>query len=594
VGVATISNSAIADALDELGDLYELDGAVIHRVLAYRTAAKVVRDAPVSVASLTQEGRVTELPGIGATLEQKIRDLIETGEIPAATKLRERFPPGLVAITGLPGLGPKRARRLFDELGIDSPDALREAAEAHRLRTLRGFGAKFEESMLAALDAGAAERPRERIVLDRALAVGEALAVALRALEPGARVELAGSARRRAESVKDIDIVLDRPALLDRLGSLELIEAAARTGDGAARARTHSGVVVELRAVAPEQFGSLLQHLTGSAAHNAALRERAVRMGLHLSEYGVLDDATGTTTDCATEEELYATAGLPLIAPELREDRGEIEAALAGTLPDLVELGDLRGDLHCHTTASDGRASIEEMALAARERGLEYLAITDHSASHGFGDDVSPDQLRRQIELVREADARIDGIALLAGTEVNILPDGSLDYEDELLAQLDWVIASVHTAFGLAADAMTARVIAAARHPSVDALGHPTGRLIEQRAPYELDIDAVFAACVEAGTLIEINSNPERRDLGEVHARAAAAAGVGLLINSDAHWPERFEVLRYGVWTARRAWLGAEQIRNTRPWPELRATLKRERAAAARPARPRHGRRSPR
>src|SRR5579862_850009 len=592
-GVADLSNSEIAAALDELGDLYELDGAVVHRVLAYRNAAKVVRDASTSVAALARAGRATELPGIGGTLAQKIGDLLETGEIPAAVKLRERFPAGLVAITALPGLGPKRARRLFDELGIDSPEALREAAEAQRLRDVRGFGAKFEESVLAALDAGAAERPRERIVLDRALAIGELIVDALRALDPAARVELAGSARRRAESVKDLDIVLDSPGLLDRVASLEQIESASRTGISAARARTHTGVVVELRAVAPAQFGSLLQHLTGSGAHNAALRERAVRMGLHLSEYGVLDDGTATTRECASEDDIYAAVGLPTIVPELRENRGEIEAALAGTLPTLVELADIRGDLHSHTTASDGRASIEEMALAARERGLEYLAITDHSASHGFGDDVSPDQLRRQIELVREADARIDGITLLAGSEVNILPDGSLDYEDELLAALDWVIASVHTAFGLDADAMTARVAAAAAHPLVDAIGHLTGRLLERRPPYAIDVDAVFAACAEAGTLIEINSNPERRDLGEVHARAAAAAGVGILINSDAHWPERFDVLRYGVWTARRAWLGPQQIANTQPWPALAATLRRRRAAAAAPAPRRRGQRSP-
>jgi DNA polymerase (family 10) len=575
--MASPSNGAIADALDELGDLYELDGAVIHRVLAYRNAAKVVRDAPISVSALTLEGRVTELPGIGATLEEKIRALIETGDIPAAVKLRERFPAGLLAITGLPGLGPKRARRLFDELGIDSPAALREAAEQHRLRTLRGFGAKFEESVLAALDAGAAERRGHRVVLDRALAVGELLCEALARIEPSARIELAGSARRRCESVKDLDIVLDNPALLDQVETLELIESATRTGASAARARTHSGMVVELRAVAPEQFGNLLQHLTGSAAHNAALRERAVRDGLHISEYGVLDDATRTTRVCAEETELYALLGLPYIEPELRENRGELEAALAGTLPSLVELGDIRGDLHCHTTASDGRASIEEMALAARERGYEYLAITDHSATHGFGDDVSPEQLRRQIELVREADARIEGIRLLAGSEVNVLPGGELDYEDELLAALDWVIASVHTAFGIDADAMTERVLAAARHPRVDALGHLTGRLIERREPYELDVDAVFAACAQAGTLIEINASPDRRDLSEVHARAAAAAGVGVVINSDAHSPAGFDVLRYGVWTARRAWLGPGEIANTLPWATLEAKLKRRR-----------------
>jgi DNA polymerase (family 10) len=576
-GMTSPSNGAIADALDELGDLYELDGAVIHRVLAYRNAAKAVRDAPTSVAALTLEGRVTELAGIGATLEEKIRALIETGEIPAAVKLRERFPRGLLAITGLPGLGPKRARRLFDELAIDSPQALREAAETHRLRTLRGFGAKFEESVLAALDAGAAERPSHRVVLDRALAVGELLCDALRALDPSARVELAGSARRRAESVKDLDIVLDSPALLDRLSTLELIESAARTSEGAARARTHSGMLVELRALAPEQFGNLLQHMTGSAAHNAALRERAVRAGLHISEYGLLDDATQTTRVCAQESELYELLGLPYIEPELRENRGELEAALAGTLPVLVALGDIRGDLHCHTTASDGRASIEQMAQAARDRGYEYLAITDHSATHGFGDDVSPEQLRRQIALVRAAEAQIEGIRLLAGSEVNVLPDGSLDYDDELLGQLDWVIASVHTSFGLDSDAMTERVIAAARHPHVDALGHLSGRLIERRAPYAIDTDAVFAACAQTGTLIEINASPDRRDLSEVHARAAAAAGVGIVINSDAHSTGGFDVLRYGVWTARRAWLRAADVANTLPWPALQAKLKRSR-----------------
>ena len=570
------SNGQIADALDELGDLYELDGAVVHRVLAYRNAAQVVRDAPVSVAALTRDGRVTELAGIGATLEQKIRDLIETGEIPAAVKLRARFPAGLLAITGLPGLGPKRARRLFEELGIDSPQALREAAAAQRLRALRGFGAKFEESVLAALDAAATpERRARRTVLDRALDVGELLLGALRELDPGARVELAGSARRRAESVKDLDIVLDRPQLLDRVGELELIETASRTSAGAARARTHSGMLVELRAVAPEQFGDLLQHLTGSASHNAALRESAVRRGLHISEYGVLDDATQQTTVCATEEELYERLGLPYIEPELRENRGELEAAVAGTLPKLVELGDIRGELHCHTIASDGRASIAEMAQAARERGYEYLAITDHSASHGFGNDVSPDQLRRQIELVRELDEQLGDIRLLAGSEVNILPDGSLDYDDELLGELDWVIASVHTAFSLDSDAMTARVIAAAEHPRVHAIGHLTGRLIERRRPYSLDVDAVFAACARAGTLLEINSNPNRRDLNEVHARAAAAAGVGILIDSDAHSPGGLDALRYGIWTARRAWLGPAEIVNTLPWRAFEARAKR-------------------
>jgi DNA polymerase (family 10) len=573
-----LANGAIADALDELGDLYELDGAVIHRVLAYRKAAKTIRDAPVSVAQLARAGTLTTLPGIGATLAQKIQDLLERGEIPAAIKLRARYPSGLLAITALPGLGPKRARRLFDELGVDSPAALREAADAQRIRNLKGFGAKGEAAILAALDAGGAERGRHRVVLDRALAVAELIVAALREIEPRAQIEPAGSVRRRADSVKDLDIVVDNAKLLDALGGLELIETASKASASAARGRTHSGMTVELRAVTPEQFGNLLQHLTGSNAHNAVLRERAVRAGVHLSEYGVLDDATGVTHHCASETEVYALAGLAYIPPELREDRGELEAAASGALPKLIELSDIRGDLHAHTTASDGRASIEEMGLAARALGHEYLAITDHSATHGFGDDVSPEQLRRQIELVHEADARIDGIRLLAGSEVNILPDGSPDYEDSLLAELDWVIASVHTSFGLSRDDMTERMCAAARHPLIDAIGHPTGRLIERRPPYELDIDALIAACAASGTMLEINSNPDRRDLNEIHARAAAAAGVGILVNSDAHSTERLLGLRYGVWTARRAWLSAADVANTLPWTALAARAKRARS----------------
>jgi DNA polymerase (family 10) len=575
--MSDLSNGAIADALDELGDLYELDGAVVHRVLAYRNAAKAVRDAPLSVAQLTRDGAVTTLPGIGATLAQKITDLLDSGDIPAAIKLRERYPEGLLAITALPGLGPKRARRLFDELGIDSPAALRAAADAQRIRTLKGFGAKGEAAIIAALEAGGAERPRTRVVLDRALAIADVIATALAEIAPTAQIEIAGSARRRADSVKDLDIVVDHASLLDDLGGLEVIETASRTSASAARGRTHTGMTVELRAVAPEQFGNLLQHLTGSGAHNAALRERAVRAGLHISEYGVLDDATGVTHHCVSEAEVYALAGLPYIEPELRENRGEIETAASGTLPRLIELSDIRGDLHAHTTASDGRASIEEMALAARERGHEYLAITDHSATHGFGDDVSPEQLRRQIELVHEADAAIEGIRLLAGSEVNILPDGAPDYEDALLAELDWVIASVHTSFALDGDAMTERMCRAAGHPLIDAIGHPTGRLIERRPPYELDIEALIAACASTRTMLEINSNPDRRDLNEVHARAAAAAGAAILVNSDAHSTERLGAMRYGIWTARRAWLTAADVANTLPWAELAARLKRPR-----------------
>jgi DNA polymerase (family X) len=577
---AGLTNAAIASAFEELGDLYELDGAVVYRVTAYRSAAKVVREAPVSVAALAREGRATQLPGIGKTLQEKILALIDLGAIPAAEKLRAKFPPGLIEITRLPGLGPKRAKLLYDELGIDSLQKLREAALAQRLRGVRGLGPKLEQSVLSALAEGAAERAATRVVLPRALELGDALAAGLSEGAPaGTQVLVAGSARRMADSVKDLDLVAVTTApeaLAARLGELDLIESVSSRGPAGARGRAHSGLGVDLRIAAPEQLGNLLQHFTGSGRHNAALRERAVRKGLHVSEYGVLARvplalADGRSRTCASEQEVYELLGLAYIEPELREDRGELEAAARGEggLPKLITERDIRGDLHCHTVASDGHYTIEEMARAARERGYEYLAITDHSASHGFGNDVSPDELRRQIERVREANGRIEGIELLAGSEVNILPDGSLDYEDELLAELDWIIASVHTAFGVGEQAMTERVIAAIEHPLVDAIGHPTGRLIERREPYDVDLDAVFAAAARTGTMLEINANPDRRDLSDVHAMAAVRAGVRIVIDSDAHRVRTLANMRWGIATARRAWLTASDVVNTRPWREL-------------------------
>jgi DNA polymerase (family X) len=580
-----LSNAAIADALEEVGELYELDGAIVHRVLAYRTAAKTVREASASVAMLARAGRASELPGIGSTLQEKIVALLDTGAIPAAERLRAKFPPGLIAITRLPGLGPKRARLLHTELGIDSLQSLREAALAQRLRGVRGLGPKFEASVLAAIEAGAGDRPAPRVLLPKALEIGEQLRAGLTELGgPGTHVQIAGSARRAADSVKDLDLIATttRPVTLaKRLATLDAIESVSSARSSGARARTHSGVGVDLRIAKPAQLGNLLQHFTGSGTHNATLREAVVRRGLHVSEYGVLDDATSKTRTCASEAELYELLGFAYIEPELRESRGELEAAQAdfqsgdgAELPHLVQLGDIRGDLHSHTLASDGHNTIEEMAGAALERGYEYLAITDHSATHGFGNDVSEAQLRRQIELVHEADAGIDGIKLLAGSEVNVLPDGSLDYQDEVLGALDWVIASVHTAFAMSEQAMTERMISAIEHPLVDAIGHPTGRLIERRAPYAIDLEAVIAAAARTGTMLEINANPARRDLSDMHARAAAGAGVKILIDSDAHRRATLANMRWGVATARRAWLTSDDVANTRSWAELQALRK--------------------
>src|SRR5215213_2573000 len=566
--MADPTNAQIAAALDELGDLYELDGAVSYRVIAYRNAAKAVRESSVSIIAMTREGRVTTVPGIGKTLEEKLRALDETGDIPALVKLRAKFPPGLVELVRLPGFGPKRARKLFDELGIDSLDALRAALESGTIRELRGFGLKAETQLKETL-AGyeAAGGPAPRVVLSRAEAIAEEVVAALRAHPASDRVEVAGSLRRRADSVKDLDIIAtasDPKALAGTLGELELVESVQSSGEAGARVTTHTGMKIDLKVVEPDQFGNVLQHFTGSKAHNVALREAAVRRGLHVAEYGILDDATGETTRCPAEEEVYATLGLDWIPPELREGRGEPEAATpGGGLPDLIETGDLRGELHCHTTTSDGRQTAEEMAAAAIERGIEYLAITDHSATHGFGDHVTPDALKARIEQIRALNERLDGIELLIGTETNILPDGSPDYDDDLLAQLDWAVGSVHTSFGMAEHEMTKRLVAAVEHPLIDAIGHPTGRKIAKRPPYAVDMERVIEAAARTGTMLEINSSPNRRDLNEIHARAAARAGVRILVNCDAHAISDLDNRRYGIATARRAWLSAEHVANT-------------------------------
>jgi DNA polymerase (family 10) len=588
-----LSNGAIADALEELGDLYELDGAIAYRVLAYRTAARAVREASVSVAALAREGRAIELAGIGKTLQEKIQALIETGTIPATQKLRAKFPPGLVEITRLRGIGAKRARLLHSELGIDSLEGLREAALAQRVRAVKGLGPKFEENALNALEQAAVQgdRGRARVLLPQALELGEALA---RGLEQGsagaaATVMVAGSARRLADSVKDIDLVAvarGRAALARSVAELAEVERVTSASATGARAVTHAGIAVDLRIAGRPQLGNLRQHFTGSGRHNAALRERAVREGMHVSEHGISSDHGGKAKACASEAEVYEALGYEYIEPELREDRGELQAARIGSgaddarLPRLIELGDIRGDLHCHTIASDGHNTIEEMALAARERGYEYVAITDHSATHGFGNDVSADELRRQIERVREVDQALEGISVLAGSEVNVLPDGELDYEQELLQELDWVVASVHTAFTMAEQAMTERMLAAVEHPLVDAIGHPTGRLIEQREPYAIDLGAVFEAAARTGTLLEINGNPRRRDLSDIHARNAAQAGVGIVIDSDAHRTQTLANMRWGIATARRAWLEKQDVANTRSWRELARKRKRNRARA--------------
>jgi DNA polymerase (family 10) len=569
-----VTNAEIAAALDELGVLYELDGAVKYRVLAYGTAAKAIRESPVSVAELSAAGRATEIPGVGKTLAEKIQALLETGEIPAAAKLKAKFPPTLIEVTRVPGLGAKTARLLFDELGISSMEELKAAAESEQIREIKGLGPKAEENVLASLERlGEPGEGPGRLLLSKVRPIAYELAAALREHPAANRVEVAGSVRRWAETCKDIDIIAtaEEPAALsEHLAAHPLIAASGTAGANGVRAQTHNGISVDLRIVAPAAFGNLLQHFTGSQAHNVQLREEAVSRGLSVSEHGVTETESGAVDLCESEEAVYERLGYSYIEPELREGRGELKAAREGKLPQLIELGDIKGDLHSHTTLSDGRNTLEEMAEAGRERGYTYMAITDHSASHGFGDHVTAERLWQRIEEIREWNKGKKGFRLLAGSEINIGLDGRLDYPDDLVEALDWVVASVHTSFSISGKEMTARVLEAIENPQVNCIGHLTGRLIGRREPYDIDVEAVAAAAARTGTMIEINSNPNRRDLSDRHARLAADAGVRIVLNTDAHGVDTLDNMAYGIATARRAWLTKADVANTRGWREFK------------------------
>ena len=572
-----MTNAEIAAALDELGVLYELDGAVKYRVLAYSAAAKAIRESPVSVADLAAAGRATEVPGVGKTLAEKIDALIETGEIPAAVKLKAKYPPSLIEVTRVQGLGAKTARRLFEELGVATLDDLRKAAEEQRIRELKGLGEKAEENVLAGLERlGEPGEGGGRVLLSMARPIAEELARSLREHPAAVRVEVAGSVRRWADTCKDIDLIAtakEPQALAEHLLASPLIAAAGKPGPNGVRAQTQNGISVDLRIVAPEAFGNLLQHFTGSVAHNVQLREEAVARGLSVSEHGITEVESGEVELCASEKAVYERLGYAYIEPELREGRGELKAAREGTLPDLVSLDDVRGDLHSHTTLSDGRNTLEEMAEAGRDRGYAYMAITDHSASHGFGDHVTAERLWERIAEVEALNEGKRGFRLLAGSEVNIGLDGALDYPDDLLDALDWVVASIHTSFAISEKEMTARVLAAIENPRVDCIGHLTGRLLGRREPYGVDVEAVVEAAARTGTMLEINGNPNRRDLSEHHARLAAEAGVTIVLNTDAHGVDTLGNMAYAVATARRAWLTPDNVANTCGWREFKKLL---------------------
>jgi len=557
-------NADVADALDELADVSEILGEQGFRVLAYRRAATRIRETGASVAELALQGTAKELPGIGATIESKIVEMTETGSMSALEKRRAEVPAEVRQFLRLPGLGPKTAARIWRELGVTTLEELRVAAEQQRVRTLQGLGAKSEERILEALAKGFGPEPERRGLLGVGLPVVRQVVDELRAHPAAVEVSGAGSVRRGRETFRDLDVIAtatDPAALIGHFVALPWVLEIAARGDTKATVVTKQGLRLDLRVVPPEDFGSLLQHFTGSKDHNVALREEAQRRGLSISEYGVTVVETGEVHRFADEDDLYRFLGYEPIPPELRESSGELQAARNGSLPALVEVGDLVGELHCHSDwSSDGKASIEEMARTARSNGYRFLALTDHS--HYLRDGRMEAQWR-EIDAVN---ARVKPFKVLKGVEANIRADGAIDVDEELLAELDWVVASLHHAFD---KSPTERILAAIDHPHVDCIGHLTGRKLNRRAGAEVDIEQVVARAVETRTALEINSQPDRLDMRDVHARLAGEAGVLVPVTTDAHSTAALGYRELGVAQARRAWLTKEQVLNTRPWREI-------------------------
>ena len=556
-------NEQLAEQFELLGDLMELEGADGFRISAYRKAAARIRETPTSVAQLALDGKAKQLQDIGKTIEAKIVEVVTDGEIHALTKRKAEVPAEVATFMRLPGLGPKTARRIWQELGITTAVDLKAAAEAQQLRGHAGIGPGTEEKIAAALARPPATEGPGRALLGTTLPKLRAVVDELRTHPSAVEVSIAGSARRMRETVRDLDIIAtatDAESLVDYFCSLNWVVDVAAKGSTKATVVSHDGLRFDLRVVPPESYGNLLQHFTGSKHHNVALREDAVRRGFSVSEYSVTEVESGTEHTFASEEEVYRFLGYDWIPPELRENGGELAAARKGELPVLVELSDLRGDLHTHTTWSDGKDSLEEMVAAAQARGYAYYAICDHSQR------LRGELLHRQAEEIDALNERVAPFRILKGIEVNIRPDGTLDVSEDELATRDWVVASVHSRFD---HNPTERVIAAMESPYVDVIGHPTNRRISKRQPAPIDLERVIEKALETGTFLEINSQPDRLDLTDVHARAAREAGLKLVIDSDGHQIAALDYVELGVGQARRAWLTKDDVLNTRTWKQI-------------------------
>jgi DNA polymerase (family 10) len=569
-----IHNADIAAAFEELADLLEIQGANPFRVRAYRNAARTVGELGRDLAAMLREGReLPKLPGIGTDLAAKIHEIAETGKCSLLERLHHELPPAVTELLKIPGLGPKRVKALYHDLDVQTLEQLQRAARDGRIRELPGFGEKTEERILQSVEAHASQSRRFKLAVAGQYA--GALTAFLKRVEGVKQVVVAGSFRRMRETVGDLDILVTAQAdspVMARFTGYDEVKEVLSAGTTRAGVVLRSGIQVDLRVVGEESYGAALHYFTGSKAHNIAIRRLAQERGLKVNEYGVFRGDRRVAGE--TEESVFRSVDLPFIAPELREDRGEIEAARTGRLPLLVELADLRGDLHAHTTATDGHASIEEMALAAKARGLEYIAITEHSRRLTVAHGLSAQQLSRQIDDIDQLNTELRGITLLKGIEVDILEDGSLDLPDSVLARLDLVIGAVHSKFHLPRHKQTERILRAMDRPHFTILAHPSGRLIGQREPYDVDMPRIIHKARERGCYLELNAHPERLDLLDTQCKMAKEAGVLVAIDSDAHSVLDFDNLRFGVGQARRGWLEKQDVLNTRSLKDLKSLLK--------------------
>lgn len=574
-----LTNQEVAEIFERIADMLEIQGEEIpYKIMAYRRAAENIAALGRDIYDLWAEGALRTIPGVGEAIEEKIDELLRTGRLAYYERLKAQIPEGLLELRQIPDMGPKRIKTVWERLGITTVEELEAAARAGRLRDLPGFGAKLESKILAGIEAVKRRKIAGRVPLGAAWPLAQQILDALREVPGVQRLAVAGSFRRMKETVGDLDFLVaaeDPEAVMERFATLPVVEAVLLRGSTKTSVRLQNGLQADLRVIEGARWGTALQYFTGSQQHNIQLREHALRRGYSLSEYALTPVGTETEILCAAEEEVYARLGLAFIPPELREGRGEIEAALEGRLPRLVQVEDLQGDLQVHSTWSDGQASIREMARAAKARGYRYILITDHSQSLGVARGLTPERLREQRREIEAINAELgDGFRVLHGAEVEIRADGSLDYPDEVLAGLDLVVASVHSGLRQDRERVTARFLAAIYHPYVHIIAHPTGRLLGEREGADADWEAILQAAAETGTLLEINANPARLDLPDSLARRALELGCRLVISTDAHSLGELDGVFFGVAVARRAWASPEAIANTWPLERLLAWAK--------------------